>query len=503
MKKIKNYFLKNSIDKIIFICSILFLIVVIVPLLVIAQYNVPAVDDYSYSMLTYKTYEETKSVVQTFGTAMEQVQTTYQNWQGSFSAVFLMALQPGIWGIGMYGITTFLVLGTFLFGNLVFFYVIFSRVCKASFIQYMPIFAIVTGLSILWCPNPVESFYWYNGSIYYTFYYGVMLFVLAILVNTFFVDKKSRWFSTIFTIFLVVFLGGGNYVTGLIFAELMVLLVFYTYVKKTKNRLCLTVVFIGFLISFIINMSAPGNAVRATSCESMSAIDSIFSALNAGREYLIKPNNIMIFLGLLLIVPLLWKITESMNYSFKSPLLVTMLSFGLFSSQFVPTLYAQSFIGPFRLQNIIWYSVWIFALFNILYWLGWVKNTINKSIGNNSIHKIIDDALGKKVIGYYLIIGIIYIVFMFDYGFMGTTSISAVKSLRNGEAKIYYDEYVERQEIISASNTKDVVVPPYSVKPNLLFFDDIYSDSKDWRNIDTARFYQLNSIRLTSEEENY
>ena len=48
---------------------------------------------------------------------------------------------------------------------------------------------------------------------------------------------------------------------------------------------------------------------------------------------------------------------------------------------------------------------------------------------------------------------------MFDYGFMGTTSISAVKSLRNGEAKIYYDEYVERQEIISASNTKDVVVP--------------------------------------------
>lgn len=496
MNKKKKYIFKVSINKVVFICSILLLLAIIVPLFIVARYNIPAVDDYSYGALTHKTYEETQSVLQTLETAFKQAYITYKNWQGSFSAVFLMALQPGIWGGNTYAITTFFVLGMFLLGNFSFFYVVFGRLCKASRIYYIPIFAIVTGLSILWCPSPVSSYFWYNGSVYYTFFYGVMLSCLALLFNSFSSTGARKWHFFILTVLLAVFLGGGNYVTGLLFAEIAALLVLYSFVTKRNNRMYLLVTFMAFLVSFVFSMLAPGNAVRARGNESMNVMDSIIESFKAARNFIVSPSNIMVFLGLLLIVPLLWQILEAVNYSFKYPVVVSLLSFGLFASQFTPTLFAQSYIGPLRIKNIIWYSLWIFMLINIWYWLGWIKNIINNALTNIPIHEIIYKAFSKKAIFYYAIVCGTYFLFMFDYGFMNTSSISAIKSLRTGEAEIYYNEYLEREQIISTSTTKDIMVPSFSVKPYLLFFDDICSDPYDWRNAATADYFQLDTIRL-------
>ena len=499
----KEYAFKLSMNKILFVCSILFLLAILIPLLIIAQYNIPAVDDYSYGILTNQTYEETKSVFRTIGAAFKQAYTTYHDWQGSFSAIFLMALQPGIWGAGAYSITTYFILGTFLLGNYAFFYVILGKLCKASPVSYIPIFAIVAGLSILWCPSPVSSYYWYNGSVYYTFFYGLMLIYLSVLINSFTFDRAPQWYSFIPAILLALFLGGGNYVTGLLLAEIMALLVLFSYVQKKKNRTYLFVSFIAFLMSFVLNMIAPGNAVRAMGNESMNAIDSVFKSFHEGRSFLVNPINIMVVLGLLLIVPLLWQILAEVNYSFKYPIVVTLLSFCLFCSQFTPTLFAQSSAGPFRIHNIIWYLLWILGIINIMYWFGWIKNTINKSLTNNSIHSIIEEAFRKKVIFYYIIVCSIYCIFMFDYGFMSTSSVSAVMSLRRGEAEIYYNEYLERERIIDTNTSKDIVVSPFSVKPYLLFFDDICADSTDWRNYSTAKYYQIDTIRLADDQESY
>ena len=91
---------------------------------------------------------------------------------------------------------------------------------------------------------------------------------------------------------------------------------------------------------------------------------------------------------------------------------------------------------------------------------------------------------------------IIYFMFMFDYGFMNTSSVSAIISLRNVEAEIYYNEYLEREYLISVNKPEDVVVSSFTSKPHLLFFDDISTDTTDWRNLATADYYQINTIRI-------
>ena len=91
-------------DKIIIGASILVLIIILIPLIYIAKYNHSCADDYSYGILTHQSWKNTHSIIEVVKTAIKQVGITYQNWQGTFSAVFLMALQPAIFGEEYYWI---------------------------------------------------------------------------------------------------------------------------------------------------------------------------------------------------------------------------------------------------------------------------------------------------------------------------------------------------------------------------------------------------------------
>ena len=106
-------------------------------------------------------------------TAFSQVKKTYLDWQGTFSAVFLFALQPGVFGEQYYFITTFLLLGTFVIGTFYFLFVICNYYMKADKSSWIIVSVCVLTLSIQLVFSARESFYWFNGGIYYTFYYSL------------------------------------------------------------------------------------------------------------------------------------------------------------------------------------------------------------------------------------------------------------------------------------------------------------------------------------------
>ena len=72
------------------------------PLLLIARFAIPSADDFSYGYHTVFTWRETGSIIQTISAAVDGTRHFYNTWQGTFTAIFLMTLHPGIFAEELY-----------------------------------------------------------------------------------------------------------------------------------------------------------------------------------------------------------------------------------------------------------------------------------------------------------------------------------------------------------------------------------------------------------------
>jgi hypothetical protein len=74
--------------------------------------------------------------------------------------------------------------------------------------------------------------------------------------------------------------------------------------------------------------------------------------------------------------------------------------------------------------------------------------------------------------------------------------LEAIRELASGQAKQYYQEAMIRKEIYQDESILDAEVEPYSVKPYLLYFDDITDDPENWKNKGVIEFYRKDSVKL-------
>ena len=86
------------------VLAVLFLALVICPLLLIGRYDFTSCGDFSYGSETYKAFLEMKSFFFVLKSALEKVKEIYGSWQGTYSAIFLMTLNPAVWGDEVYGL---------------------------------------------------------------------------------------------------------------------------------------------------------------------------------------------------------------------------------------------------------------------------------------------------------------------------------------------------------------------------------------------------------------
>lgn len=163
---------------------ILALLAVIFPLLMIARYNYPSADDWSYGAAGYNAIKNGEGLFGVLKASLETVRDNYLHWEGRFSNSFLASLQPGIWGEKYYGIVAWLMLGSIIFSEIYFCNSIFCRrPGTPNRWLIIPIIVPSLILQILYCPYPEESFYWYTGSVNYTFVYGLSLILLALFLR--------------------------------------------------------------------------------------------------------------------------------------------------------------------------------------------------------------------------------------------------------------------------------------------------------------------------------
>lgn len=472
-------------------------VITIIPLLQLAVYNHPSADDYSYAVLTYHTWQETHSIWEVLKGAWTTSIEFWNTWQGLYTSAFILALQPAIFGEKYYVLTAYFTLGAIYGGNLIFLEYLLHKKLGTSRLEAAALACVVSSLMIQWMPSGVEGIYWYNGAMNYTFFFGLMLVCICMMVGL--QAHRNIWKNGSYIVVTALsgaLLVGGNHVTalmGIVFAAGIFVVAIW---KKEKQFIIGSlVVLCSMLTGFWVNVTSPGTAVRQAALgERMGITATIEQAVLWGMHYMDEWIGIEILICMALMFPLIMivvkKMRERYSFEFRYPLFVLIGSVAWICVMFCPPLCAMGGTGAGRLQNVIYFSFVMLMFINEFYLCGWLDVKVDKE---NTLGEWAKKACVSKM-------GVMTVVVLLTGLGLGagktSNAINARNELVNGEAQIYSDAMYARYELFCDSAGQDVRVEGLWVKPELLFFSDITTDSEGWPNTSVRDYFDLKSVAI-------
>ena len=143
------------------------LLVSLIPPLALSFYNHASYDDLGYSIRTHERWRDTGSFWRTVEAAAENTASIRYTWQGTFFSCFLAALQPALFGEGLYWITTWVLMGTFLLALGALTRQLVRRVMGAGTAEWLILFSISALVMMQLTPSISEAWFWWNGGMVY------------------------------------------------------------------------------------------------------------------------------------------------------------------------------------------------------------------------------------------------------------------------------------------------------------------------------------------------
>ena len=464
---------------------------VLLPLYVIAFFAYPSADDFSFVALVYRAHINGEGFFGMLKATFVNAFRYYVQWQGRYTDNLVYSLGWGTAFPKLYFLGPWIMLTSFFAVNVFAVTLFLKDFFKLPKVRAYVCASVFTLMQILYLPYPSQGFYWYTGASSYTLTY-TFLFLLGYMVWRMDRDgEKARYVAT--AAFCILFVAGSNYSTALLTMEIMVLILALKLIlhRKWKVHLALTA---GYLVLFGINALAPSNGTRLGAVEIMSPVDAVMASFRQSpafiREWMHIPVVLMLLTILWLVLPYLGN-----GGKYRFPLLYTIVTFCLFTSIITPPFYAGSTWGPGRLINTMYFAYYFMLCSNMIYWAGWitVKIRAGKSASVRSKKDIFSDR-------YMLAVLAVFAVCMMGclkyYSLMSTSSTGALMSLVSGEAAVFKAENEARWELYEDPGLTSVTVPGYSVKPHVLYQDDISDDRTDWRNTSVASFFGKEWVEL-------
>lgn len=489
------------------------LLLSLIPILCTSFYSYPAADDFDYATNTSAVWQETHSVSAVLSTAWEDTLQTYQHWQGSFVAIFLMCLQPGFIDTSWYFIGSFVLLFSFVFSSFFLFYTLAQKLLRCERMASVIIATILVFLSLQFTYDPVESFFWFNGGVYYTFFYSLCALLFSLLVRSFAnAGKKRSIVQYVFCLPLAFLIGGGSFPPSLSSLIILALLALYfVWKRKSWQALKISLIFLAMSLSFFINVLAPGNALRqANAGDPNSPLIAIFLSLVYGAYAFCNCTSLPVITGWLFLTPFLYAAVSKAKFTFPYPLLFAGLLFGVFSSMGTPIFYALGTSMPERVINIIYFACYPFTLLVWSYFLGWLSHNSAWIAFLSTVKQQWKPAMAFTYfflvicIGVSGTLGLIHIEKNPSNGKMQMSglplSVQAVVSLVTNESQEFHEQMLSREALYRDETIENVRVEPLSSKPYLLFMEDIQTDPNYWINQSLTGFFKKESIALISPD---
>lgn len=293
------------------------LLLSLIPLIWLGRYNYPTGDDYYYGAETHLVWQQTGSIIQTLDAACAGVADSYQIWQGTYSALFLMYLAPNVFSNTAYHLVTFVILLLLCGGIFYLLCPLFRRFLPGTCGEWITVSSILSFLCIQTVEFQCDSFYWYNGSMYYTGFFAVTLFFLGTLFR--YLDNGKRILLLPLLLFAV-FLGGGNYVSLLPCMLLSVTITLLLLLQKNKKAYICGITSVVLLLSFAVSAIAPGNHVRQSGMWKIPAWKAIAKCLLQGIRYTLAWTGLWWVLAALLLLPVFLRILQKKTEHFSPTL---------------------------------------------------------------------------------------------------------------------------------------------------------------------------------------
>ena len=480
--------MKNKIRSLTPLLALAVLLLGMIPLGWLGRYNYPTGDDYYYGVEAHLVWQQTGSFTQAFAAACSGVADTYRDWQGTFSALLLMYLPPNIFSNTAYHLVTLVIL-LLLCGSI--FYLLrplIYRFLPGTNGEWITISSILSFLCIQTVAFQSDSFYWYNGSMYYTGFFAVTLFFLGTLLRYLYNGKRILLLPLLL---FAVFLGGGNYVSLLPCMLLVVTVTFLLLLQKNKKAYVCGITSAVLLLSFAVSAMAPGNQVRQDGMWKIPAWKAIAKSLLQGIRYTFAWTGLWWLLAALLLLPVFLRILREKNgKSFSHPILFTGYAYGLFCSMSCPLFYTMNSTGPGRAVAIVYYMFLLISFAVFVYWIGFVVRKLQ--MRQNASEK--KGVTGKLKIVRYVAMALLLLGILFTGLWQEVSAVKAVRVLADGEAAAYAAEYEERLLLLNDPEVTDVVLTPFTHQPAMIYTGDLPGDPEDPTSERTAQYFGKNSI---------
>lgn len=486
----------------------------LIPMLAISRYDHSYADDWHYGVDAHAALEAGEGIPGAVAAAVTEAADTYSSWQGTYSAIVLMALQPGVfgeelYGLGAVGIIAALVLATGYAAS-----VVVRDVCGAGRAEWLCVTCAALLLQTQLLPSPVEGFWWYNSAIYYTFYHALLLVGAGLSVRL----LRGRTHRGALTgpgmaarcaalVLLAFVIGGGNYVTGLVAVVALAGAVVAALTRGRRSAWLLVPALMVLAVGFACSMAAPGNAARQLSQfpgDNLGVLLTLVRSALAGFEYTLLWTNGFMALALVLLLPVFARIARRSRCSFALPGIPAVALALLFMASFAPTFFSMGTVGPGRVQNIR-YDFFVAA---VLLCAGWLTGWVVRRLERREACRAQDGATAaaarpfprRRALAAYL--GCCMLVLAMTVASLAVdgrrrddlVSISAASSLISGEAREYDEQVRARLAYLEGSEESSVDVAYYTAAPKVLFMGDIRDNMDNYINYRLAQWYGKESI---------
>ena len=344
-----------------------------------------------------------------------------------------------------------------------------------------------------------EAFYWWNGASYYMgFFSWAMIMVAAEFC--FYTDwqnygKVKKSFFYIISALVCLFLGGGSYPAALLFV-LTSAGVFVSSIINKKKSVIITGSITAFsLVGLLINVLAPGNVNHMNNGGiEVGAVEAIFISIRDGLLYIRSWTNISVIMLFVFLLPFIWQLVKNCPLKFKYPVMATILSGGLYLSEYAPISYAFGGFAPGRMINIYYLNFYLLLLFNVCYWIGWICRRLETR--KPELFDKIEKLQQKCQSVFVCTVGVLFLLSIVRVGITNTNLYKVYVELYNGSYEMVDQFYEDRLAYMEEHQGEDVVVDRVPYESAITYFSDLFADKEHRVNIAMARYYGLKSISL-------
>lgn len=466
-------------------------------------YNRPYSDDYSFGVHTHKAWQQTGSLFKVLTAAAHTAVDFFYNWQGTFSAIFAFSLQPGIFSEQAYFVSTFLLIFSLLFAIFYFLHALLIKRLSSTRFEWLVVSSLVSLYAIQFPPYAAEAFYWYNGGIYYTFFFAVHLVLLGKLLKVREINSlPGKILSAILIVLLSTLVSGSNFLTALLAVLTGLCLCAVAVLRKEKNSWMISLSLLVLLAGLMISATAPGNAYRQLALlnigrEPLPIFATILESFREGFRYARLWMRGELFCMLMLLSPVLLRIAARTAFRFRFPLLVVLFAFCLFCAQMAPVVMTRVLGQPSHM-NILYDSYLLLVLGAWFYVLGWGRRVFLKRVFPSALFLRPNTKPALRILSIaaaiLLLVSGIHQILSRDW-----LSKAALRAMNDQGARHFAVLRDERQRMLEDPTKKDVVVPGIWPKPDIFLQADL-QDRDWWINQVVATYYGKDHIWLEGTE---